>query len=439
VRRFARPLLYLGTFGIVLAAARVHAQFIGHYRFHTSQRLPWTIAYAVALCVAAYGVGLPDQGRQRSAWGPALAAAGVGAAVISVLQLAVGAPLLPRFVVFAAGAATCPWFATCAVIADRGRTRGEDRDRVVLVAGPEEQAALEGEMERDFERPAVLVQTLDPADAHAASPRRKPLAESVIHDRGTLVVLDRAASSDETIVAQAAALHEAGLRVRSLSVFYDEWIGKLPLTELERMSLMFDVGDLHRVRYGRVKRLFDVIAGALGVVMLVVVTPFVAFGNLVGNRGPLLFRQERVGQANRTFHILKFRTMRPDQCDDGGWTMPGDSRVTPWGRLLRRTHVDELPQMVNILRGDLSLVGPRPEQPRYVAELRAKIPFYDLRHLVRPGLTGWAQVKYPYGASDIDALEKLQYEFYYLRHQSLVLDLRVLGRTIRSVVSGSGR
>jgi len=438
MRRLARPLLYLGTLGIVFGAARFHAQFIGHYTFHTSQRLPWTVTYAVALCIAAYGVGLPDLSRRRSAWGPAVSAAIVGAAVMSILQLLAGTPLLPRFVVFAAAAIACPWFAVCVAIAQAGRSRGEERDRVVLVAGPDEQAALEDEMRRDFERPAVLVDTLDPDDAHAAGSRRKPLAESVIGHRGTLVVLDRVASADETIVAQAAALHEAGMRVRSLSVFYDEWIGKLPLTELERMSLMFDVGDLHRIRYGRVKRLLEVVTAAVGLLVLVIVTPMVLLGNLIANRGPLFFKQRRVGHASTTFEIIKFRTMRI-HTPDGEWTADEDGRVTRWGRVLRRTHLDELPQVVNILRGDLSLVGPRPEQPRYVSELRAKIPFYDLRHLVRPGLTGWAQVKYPYGSTELDALEKLQYEFYYLRHQSLVLDLRIIGRTVRSVVGGHGR
>jgi lipopolysaccharide/colanic/teichoic acid biosynthesis glycosyltransferase len=113
--------------------------------------------------------------------------------------------------------------------------------------------------------------------------------------------------------------------------------------------------------------------------------------------------------------------------------------VTRFGGWLRRTHLDELLQAVNVLRGDLSIVGPRPEQPHYVEQLVQKIPFYNLRHLVRPGLTGWAQVKYPYGASEADALEKLQYEFYYLRHQSLALDLRIAGRTLRTVLGRQGR
>jgi lipopolysaccharide/colanic/teichoic acid biosynthesis glycosyltransferase len=128
-----------------------------------------------------------------------------------------------------------------------------------------------------------------------------------------------------------------------------------------------------------------------------------------------------------------------DGLSTSAWTAENDPRITPFGAWLRRSHLDELPQVVNILRGDLSVVGPRPEQPRYVEELEAKIPFYGLRHLVRPGLTGWAQVKYPYGASEGDAMEKLQYEFFYLRHQGLALDLRITGRTLRSVLGRGGR
>jgi lipopolysaccharide/colanic/teichoic acid biosynthesis glycosyltransferase len=215
-------------------------------------------------------------------------------------------------------------------------------------------------------------------------------------------------------------------------------LGKLPLAELERVSLMFDIGEIHQARYARIKRIIDVGVSSAGALVLLVVTPFVVVGNLMGNRGRLLYHQPRVGRDGRIFDMVKFRTMRGEG-DDTGWTGERDPRVTPFGRWLRRTHVDELPQVLNILRGDLSTVGPRPEQPRYVQELIDKIPFYDLRHRVRPGLTGWAQVKYAYGASDSDAMEKLQYEFFYLRHQSLVLDLRILGRTVRSVIGHQGR
>ena len=146
----------------------------------------------------------------------------------------------------------------------------------------------------------------------------------------------------------------------------------------------------------------------------------------------------RVGRDGTPFQILKFRTMVAAAAD-GTPTTVSDPRVTRFGRFLRRSHLDELPQAVNILRGELSVVGPRPEQPHLVEELSGKLPFYRLRHLVRPGLTGWAQVKYQYAGTEAEALEKLQYEFFYLRRQSLTLDLRIVGRTIRSVIGRDGR
>jgi lipopolysaccharide/colanic/teichoic acid biosynthesis glycosyltransferase len=263
--------------------------------------------------------------------------------------------------------------------------------------------------------------------------------EAAVAARASVVVLAGPAREDESVVAQVASLHEGGVRVRTLSLFYEQWLGKLPLTELERVSLMFDVGEVHRARYARLKRMVDVPLALAGCLALLVAMPVVAVANLFGNRGPLLFRQERVGKDGRTFSILKFRTMRDLADQAGTWTERDDPRITPVGRLLRTTHLDELPQVLNILRGDLAVVGPRPEQLRYVEELREKLPFYDLRHLVHPGLTGWAQVKYGYAGDEGDALEKLQYEFFYLRHQGLALDLRVIGRTVRSVMGGRGR
>jgi lipopolysaccharide/colanic/teichoic acid biosynthesis glycosyltransferase len=172
--------------------------------------------------------------------------------------------------------------------------------------------------------------------------------------------------------------------------------------------------------------------------VVVLAVPLVVLGDLLANRGPLFYRQSRVGRNNQPFTIWKFRTMRAGT-GESTWTQPDDPRITPFGRFLRRTHVDELPQAINLLKGDVGIVGPRPEQPHYVDQLTERIRFYRLRHLVRPGVTGWAQVKYDYGASDIDAMEKLQYEFWYLRHQGLGLDLRILGRTIRSLLGRSGR
>ncbi len=311
---------------------------------------------------------------------------------------------------------------------------------MLLVATPEELAALEAELQGSPERPASIVRALS---IEAATPigDRRPLEEPTAEDVPTVLVLDRDAQEVPGIVTQAAALHANGVRVRSLTQFYEEWLGKLPISELERVSMLFDIGELHRTAYGRAKRLVDVPLAAVGGLALLLLIPVVWIGNLVGGRGPLFYRQERVGKGGATFMILKFRTMDPGTPGTvpDEWTAEDDPRVTSFGRVLRKTHLDELPQVVNILRGELGVVGPRPEQPRYVAELEEKLPFYGLRHLVRPGLTGWAQVKYGYAGSDADTLEKLQYEFWYLRHQSIRTDARIVGRTIRSVFGGEGQ
>jgi len=432
-------LLYLCTASVVFALGKVHARYIGGYDYTGSFRFAWSFAYVGLLCLAAYGVGLPDLARTwKVALVSALVAIGAAALGISALQLLVGSAQLPRFVVFGAALALVPIYLALSVVSAGGRAREEERDRVVLVGRPDEASSLRDELAHEPEQGAAIVATLGVEEARSLEVRVKPLVESVIRERATVIVLDRDAQADESIVAQAATLHEHGVRIRTLTLFYDEWLGKLPIAELERVSLMFDIGEIHQARYGRVKRMVDVMVGVVGLLALVVVTPVVLVGNLIANRGSLLYRQARVGRNGRLFEIVKFRTMRAGG-EGSDWTDEHDPRVTPFGRWLRRTHLDELAQALNILRGDLSIVGPRPEQPRYVEELVQKIPFYDLRHRVRPGLTGWAQVKYAYGGSESDAMEKLQYEFFYLRHQSLSLDLRILGRTVRSVIGRRGR
>jgi lipopolysaccharide/colanic/teichoic acid biosynthesis glycosyltransferase len=436
MRRAARPLLYAGVVGIVLGLAKVHASFIGHYPFTSTSRFAWSLLYALILATLSYGAGLPDLPRRpRAAATSAALAAGGGALLISVLQLAAGSALLPRFVTFGAAAAVVPWAFACVGLAHGGRASAELRDRVFVVAEPEEAAALVAELAQTPERPAVLVDHVSAVEGHPRGPRSRPLVERVLESSANLVVLDRTAQGDAVVVSQAAALHEHGIRVRTLSMFYEDWLGKMPVSELERVSLFFDIGEVHLSRYPRFKRSADVAFSLVASVAVVVAVPIVAVANLAGNRGPLLFRQERVGKNGRLFTIYKFRTMTTVHgIEDGSWTTAGDPRITRVGGMLRRTHLDELPQVLNILRGDLSLVGPRPEQRAYVEQLVQKLPFYDLRHLVRPGLTGWAQVKYGYAGNEHDAMEKLQYEFWYLRHQSLLVDLRIVGRTLRSVL-----
>jgi len=184
--------------------------------------------------------------------------------------------------------------------------------------------------------------------------------------------------------------------------------------------------------------MMDFLAACAGLALTLPLWPFIAAAIKIDSKGPVLFRQARVGRNNRIFQILKFRTMVRDAEKNGAqWAVAKDPRVTRIGRLLRRTRLDELPQLWNVFKGEMSLVGPRPERPEFVSELVEEIPYYAQRHLVPPGLTGWAQVRYRYGASKEDAIRKLQYELYYVRHLSIMFDIEILLRTIPMMAKGS--
>jgi exopolysaccharide biosynthesis polyprenyl glycosylphosphotransferase len=188
------------------------------------------------------------------------------------------------------------------------------------------------------------------------------------------------------------------------------------------------------------KRLFDITAS---LILLVLASPILIVAALavkLTSPGDIFYRQERVGQFGKAFNVVKFRSMVADAEKDGKaqWAKSGDPRVTPVGRILRASRIDEIPQIYNVLTGDMSFVGPRPERPVFVEELAAEIPYYRERHIVKPGITGWAQLNYPYGASVMDARHKLEYDLYYIKNYSLFLDLLILIQTVRVVVWQDG-
>lgn len=432
-----RLMLYVGIVAIVVGLARLHA-VRETYDLTDSFRFAWTLAYCALLVIASYGAGLPDLPRTgRHAIASTLVAVAVSVSAVSLAQLVTGSALLPRLVVFGAAPPVVLWSLACTALAHRGRRRDEMRDRIVLVGDAVEAVALREALTTSPERAGTLVVHLLPEEAQPTGDESHPVAAQAIAAGANVLVLDRGALDDPTIVAQAGALHEAGMRVRTLSLFYDEWLGKLPLSELEQTSLLFDIREVHGNQYVRAKRIVDLALGLAASVVLLVLVPLVLLGNLVGNRGSLLDRQPRVGKLGRPFTLLKLRTARPSS-ERGDGAGHGDPTATPFGRFLRVIHLDELPKAINVVRGDLSIAGPRPEHPDRVAELTEKLPFFDMRHLVRPGLTGWAQVKLDGVGHDAEALEKLQYEFWYLSHQSLSLDARIIGRSLRAVVGGHG-
>jgi lipopolysaccharide/colanic/teichoic acid biosynthesis glycosyltransferase len=226
--------------------------------------------------------------------------------------------------------------------------------------------------------------------------------------------------------------------VRSEADFHEEIFQAVPLVGVTPEWMLRGGRDTSNHPAEAVKRLTDVV---LALAILVVLAPLALAAVVlikVTTGGPVTYSQLRVGRYGRLFRILKLRTMAVDAEDDGPqWSPRDDPRRTPVGRVLRRLRIDELPQVVNVFRGDMSFVGPRPERPEFVTQLERAIPYYSWRHLVRPGLTGWAQINHPYGSSMEDARRKLEYDLYYVRHASLATDLAVVLRTAAVALRGA--
>ena len=228
-----------------------------------------------------------------------------------------------------------------------------------------------------------------------------------------------------------------GIELVDMPDLYEELTGKIPIKNLEGSWVIFNqiLKDSELREFTEI--LFNVLLGVAGAVLFLPFLPFIVFAQQLSSRGPIFFKQERVGKRGKTFLVYKFRTMIPNAEKYTGavWAKDNDPRIIKVGKFFRKTRIDEVPQIINILRRDMNIVGPRPERPEFVRKLEKKIPFYQKRHIVRPGLTGWAQVSYPYGASVEDALEKLQYDLYYIKHCSIFFDIVILLKTIRVVLT----
>lgn len=222
-----------------------------------------------------------------------------------------------------------------------------------------------------------------------------------------------------------------GIEVVDLAELYETLFGKVPLSELEEVWFLENLAKSHPI-HDAIKRPLELILAALLGALTLPLAVIIVLSIKLTSPGSAFFTQVRVGKNDKHFILWKFRTMVENAEANGPkWSKPKDKRVTPIGKILRRTHLDELPQLWNIFRGNLSLVGPRPERPEFTESLEKEIPYYALRHLVSPGLTGWAQVNYRYGSSLDDAYEKLQYDIYYLKHRNFLLDLGILAKTLK--------
>jgi sugar transferase (PEP-CTERM system associated) len=231
-----------------------------------------------------------------------------------------------------------------------------------------------------------------------------------------------------------------GIKVTDSAAFFERERGQIRVNSLYPSWLVFGGGfDQSLLRTG-IKRIFDLVASGVLLVATLPIMIITAVCILLEDGAPIFYRQERVGKSGKTFMVLKFRSMRND-AEKGGkpqWASTDDPRITGVGRIISKLRIDELPQIFNVLNGDMSFVGPRPERPYFVNQLCAEIPFYNVRHSIKPGITGWAQVRYRYGASVEDAIEKLQYDLYYVKNHSLFLDAIILIDTIEVVVLGKG-
>ena len=231
-----------------------------------------------------------------------------------------------------------------------------------------------------------------------------------------------------------------GVEIIELSSFFERQNGHLQLDSMNASWMILAEGFQQGMLRDTVKRLFDLIISSAILLISLPVMALTAFLIKLEGHGPILYRQERVGAGGKTFTILKFRSMRADAEHDGKprWASLNDSRITLVGRAIRRSRIDELPQIFNVFLGDMSFVGPRPERPYFVQDLTQQIPYYGVRHTVKPGITGWAQVRYAYGSTVDDALHKLQYDLYYVKNHSLFLDLMILFQTVQVVLWGKG-
>ena len=233
-----------------------------------------------------------------------------------------------------------------------------------------------------------------------------------------------------------------GLQYYNYLEFYETYKSKLPISHLSPKWFLENTGfEIYHNNFNlKAKRLLDLLFALLIGIFAAPVIVLAAIIVKLESKGPIFFIQERIGEGNKKFNIVKFRSMTTDAEKDGPqWASKNDNRVTKFGKIMRATRIDELPQLWNVLRGEMSFVGPRPEREYFIQQLEKEIPYYNLRHTVKPGLTGWAQVMYPYGASVEDAYRKLQYDLYYIKHHSIPFDVKVLLKTVTIVIFGKGR
>jgi exopolysaccharide biosynthesis polyprenyl glycosylphosphotransferase len=323
--------------------------------------------------------------------------------------------------------------------------------RVLIVGAGKAGLALARVYGNSQPKPFSLIGFID--DDHRKLHKRYEGHPVVGTSRDLLAVVDQYRVSDLVVAITGEVqgstfqmlldAQEHGVEVTRMPIVYEEITQRVPIHHLESDWLIRSFVDQLRVTviYQALKRLLDIVGGLLGLAILLPLAPFIALGVFIDSGLPIMYSQDRLGRGGASFTIHKFRTMRQDAEADGSYypASPNDQRVTKFGRLLRRTHLDEFPQFWTVLKGRMSLVGPRAERGQLVAEFQKQIPFYRARLLVKPGLTGWAQINYGYVATVRETEVKLEYDLYYIKHRSLAMDISIILRTIGAVLGRKGR
>lgn len=312
------------------------------------------------------------------------------------------------------------------LIADAGQLKGlvsaiqnKETNRIVAYVS---NAAMEGYAELPF---------ISDFEANLEEIVRKEGINEIIVSSTNLQFISSALNN------QLIVLFEKGMVIRSADNFIEEETHRLSETQLTAdFYNYFTFSKSHQNNlYVVFRRVLDVFFSLFGILIFILLIPFIFVGNLIANKGTLLYTQKRVGKKGKKFRIIKFRTMIENAEKNGAeWAQKNDSRVTAFGRILRKARLDEFPQFINVLKGEMSLIGPRPERPEFVRMLEEELPFYAIRHVVKPGLTGWAQVMYPYAHSVDDQHKKLMYDLYYIKERNLVMDLRIVIKTISTIL-----
>jgi len=314
---------------------------------------------------------------------------------------------------------------------------------IILGSGPAAAAALELVQRHRSGRADVGGIVLEVGQSHpalAGIPEVGPdrLVEVLTEKSVSEIILATTRRPAGDLLKTLLACQEAGIELVRVQVLIEYTLRRVPVDLLEPDWLMTDLADAMRLRDASwfAKRAVDLIGGLAGLTFAALATPLIALAVRLDSPGPIFYRQQRLGRGGQQFVIVKFRTMRRDaeRPGEAKWADAEDARVTRVGRILRRTRLDELPQFVSVIKGDMSLVGPRPERPAFVARLQEVIPFYRARLMVPPGITGWAQVNLPYADSESAARAKLEYDLYYVKHRSLLLDLTIMLRTVGTVL-----